>query len=199
MCCSLRWMVCVFAPFPRAPSKNGFDRALRDSALAVAAHNCHYSCAHSPLQSSYARRLARLPMRCAVTAAHVAPSHFGSRSLTGIARIRPVILDIVIARSRLRGILAMAALLAFSLAACHKEEQAVEGVATNRRQGRAPGAGHGHRTRPASAPSLSRFRCPPRASTSISTTPPRGPIRFSPSAPTCSPCASSCPTRTPAR
>jgi len=44
-------------------------------------------------------------------------------------RFRPAILEFVIARSRLKGILAMSLLLAFSLAACHKEEQAVEGVA----------------------------------------------------------------------
>jgi hypothetical protein len=44
-------------------------------------------------------------------------------------RFRPDILECVIARSRLKGILALNLLLAFSLAACHKEEQAVEGVA----------------------------------------------------------------------
>jgi len=44
------------------------------------------------------------------------------------ARIRPDILDLVMVRSRLRGIFVMAALLAFVLAACHREEQGVEGV-----------------------------------------------------------------------
>jgi hypothetical protein len=39
------------------------------------------------------------------------------------------ILDYVILRIGSRGILTMAALLAFSLSACHKEENAVEGVA----------------------------------------------------------------------
>lgn len=43
----------------------------------------------------------------------------------------PVILDLVIHRPRLRGVLFLASLLAFSLMACHKEEQAVEGVAKN--------------------------------------------------------------------
>jgi len=43
----------------------------------------------------------------------------------------PVILDLVIHRPRLRGVLFLASLLALSLMACHKEEQAVEGVAKN--------------------------------------------------------------------
>jgi hypothetical protein len=44
------------------------------------------------------------------------------------ARIFPDILDLVMVHSRLKGIFVMAALLAFVLAACHKEEQKVEGV-----------------------------------------------------------------------
>ena len=43
----------------------------------------------------------------------------------------PVILVLVILRPRPRGVLILASLLAFSLMACHKEEQAVEGVAKN--------------------------------------------------------------------
>jgi hypothetical protein len=43
-------------------------------------------------------------------------------------RSRPAILDLVMARAHLKEIFVMAALLAFLLAACHKEEQGVEGV-----------------------------------------------------------------------
>jgi hypothetical protein len=43
-------------------------------------------------------------------------------------RTPPVILDLVILRRSLKKIFVMAALLAFLLAACHKEEQKVEGV-----------------------------------------------------------------------
>lgn len=43
-------------------------------------------------------------------------------------RIHPAILDLVILRRSLSKIFAIAALLAFVLAACHKEEQGVEGV-----------------------------------------------------------------------
>jgi hypothetical protein len=45
----------------------------------------------------------------------------------------PAILDVVIRPPRLKGIFAMATLLVFALAACHKEEQAVEGVASHAR------------------------------------------------------------------
>ncbi len=57
-----------------------------------------------------------------------APSHTTGVPLRS-ARIDPDILDLVMVRSRLRGIFVTAALLAFVLAACHREEQAVEGVA----------------------------------------------------------------------
>jgi hypothetical protein len=43
-------------------------------------------------------------------------------------RAHPAILDFVILAPRFKGILAMALLLALSLVACHKDEQAVEGV-----------------------------------------------------------------------
>ena len=56
-----------------------------------------------------------------------APSHTATAQPPS-ARIRPDILDLVIVRSRFRGIFVMAALLAFVLAACHKEAQRVEGV-----------------------------------------------------------------------
>jgi hypothetical protein len=55
------------------------------------------------------------------------PSHTaGARPRS--ARIHPDILDLVMVRSRLKKIFVMAALLAFVLAACHKEEQGVVGV-----------------------------------------------------------------------
>jgi hypothetical protein len=47
----------------------------------------------------------------------------------GTASGSPAILDVVILRSRFKGISAITMLLAISLAACHREEQAVEGVA----------------------------------------------------------------------
>ena len=45
------------------------------------------------------------------------------------ARIHPAILDLVIPRRSLKKIFVMTALLAFVLAACHREEQAIKGVA----------------------------------------------------------------------